>query len=1102
MKQLGSAIVFTNSSMGPSPMLGGVLRELGLPAVLPHQLSGNSNGVSVVIIERSLDRAETICVNLRRYKEYSEVPILVLAESVTPSKLRRFEDLKAEVLPPPVSEEAVRNFLTEKLLKPSSQGDRPDNAPPEATQPDAPPPRETETRAAPTEAGPGLKPHRPAGGAPRVGKTVVKEVRKVVRPPSDLPDDNPSSPRLLEGSPDAAQLPKGSVRCAYCPRWLVRREDPFCSRCGSHLIALDPVAPQLVFEPRGNHYVGKLIGLKNTGQNPLRARFRIVADEEMESRLSLSAREAVLAGGAAGDLLVALDARGLDLSSSYEAALEIETNEKRGSAPHVVRLCVEQLARPRIITNGEYVYSLNAAHQPNQWEFGLANEGGRTLSLKGVQMVLPGGNGDGTTLELLSPAPVNVGGGQTVPVRVRFPDLTLSSDHYKGKLTCLFEQHEPLSVDLAFEAKQPRYLRVQSADFIDFEGVSTQGSKTVALNLSNIGEENLRISSISHAPPFPWLTLSENLSLPFVMPRFSSLAVDLRVNGAPELVGVHEGELVISSDSYRNEVLTIPFVVEFQEPEEFDGYMGVDFGTTASCVAVLEKDELRLITIDHYGEQRGKDGTIMPSVLYFLPNGDVLAGHEAYGVAQNDPRNAVRAIKRALGMHDKKRLAGRDYDSTELAALVIKELRERAEPALSKAGKYNKKGRYKTPKRAVLTVPVDFAEKQRRALLEASSRSGLDDTTPSKYPTVLDEALAVALYYQRMRRGAKPAAGTAPERLLVFDFGGGTLDCGLIEIKTDGRKLTFRTLATYGDSNLGGEDIDWALVELLAAKAAKEYEKFDGRCLRKPEEPAEIEGLYRREEYRNAAYRMRDAFKEQAEQAKIALGQAPEFSLRLDPLMRRGGQSEDLYITHEGKPVTFETTLQQEEFEQVLRVRGGVTPADVTTILHAGRSSLIPQLKDGVNAFLPQAADRTEIIKPKVCVALGAAFYARLRTSHMKDFEIVGGANRVVHDIGYISEGLQRAEFVPVIPAQTPFPTAVEVRLPADGDIDLQVAENRGLSNLVGEGNSDIIYGDVFHIHARDGAGEDVPVIFKVNDDGLLGIVVDGKEQPVMQMGD
>jgi molecular chaperone DnaK (HSP70) len=1128
MTQAGSAIIFTDSIKGPSPLVGDVLREMGITPVLPHQLSGSSNGVSVIIIERSLDRAETICLNLRKYQEYSQAPILVLAESIDSSKLPRFKELKAEVLTPPITAAAVRKFLTERLSSPrAAQDEPPATAPDKPAAAKTPPPAGTETRAAaatsPKEK-PGVTPRPFVRSEPPAGKAAAKEARKVMRPAKDdgLSNEEPPSAQLLTGNPDAATLPKGSVRCGQCLRWQVRREDAFCSRCGEPLIVLKMPAVAVTFEPRGNHEVGRLIGLKNTGQNPLRMTFNIRADEELESRLSLSASGAVLNGGASGDLRVMLDARGLDLSNGYEATLEINTNESR-SKPHLVTLCVERLPRPRISPRGEYVYSLFAAHQPNQWEFSLANDGGRTLSLKSVEMVLPGGDGEGTPLKMLDPSPIMVRSGQTVPVRVQLPELKLSSDNYSGRLTCVFEQHDPVSLDLAFEAKNPRNLTVQPADFLDLGVVSTRRAQTFTLNLRNTGAEEkpLKVESIEVKPAYQWATFSEKVSFPLEIPFGSSLILDLQLNGSGVAADVYEGKLVIHSDSYRNPTLTIPFIIEFKEPEVFDGYMGIDFGTTASCVAVFENGDTRLIPIDLDGERPDDDGTIMPSMLYFLPDGQVLAGHAALQLARPDPENSVSAIKRALGMRSTRRLAGRDYDSTELASLVIKELRERAESALFKDEEY------KTPKRAVLTMPVDFAEKQRRALLEASNRAGLDDDTTSRYPTVLDEALAVALYYQRKSAGARLSGGNGePERLLVFDFGGGTLDCGLIEIQTANQKTIFRTLATYGDSTLGGEDIDWALVAVLAEKAAQTYPELDRRCLEKPDKPGKIERLYRNERIRAAAYLVRGAFKEVAEQAKKALCSAPEFNVKIQPLLRQGASptSMRLYVMREdenateSENATFETTLRREDFERVLEpfiqralkvvemvcARGQIKLADVRTILHAGRSSLIPQVRQRVNAFLPNVTDRTEMIEPKVCVALGAAYYGRRKSYPTQSFEIIGGANRVVHDIGYIDLDQEGDEevFISVIRAQTPFPTTGEVKLPCgSGVIDLQVAENRGMSNRV-INNPDIRYGNPVRIDARGNAGEDVPVQFSVNDDGLIEISVNGVVQRVIEIGD
>jgi molecular chaperone DnaK len=1142
MTQTRSAVVFTNSSTGPSPLLAESLRQAGIVPVLPHQLPGNSNGISMIIVERPLERAETICANLRKYQEYAQMPILVLADTADPARLPRFKELNAVVLPPPLTEAAVRKFLTNKLSElsapenqdgappPQPDAGAPASAPP---QPDAPKRAESPSQkadpaaakrpapqpatagvgihtATPTPKGaPAVTPRPAAGAEPTPRPPAAKEVRKAARPEKDREDEVPTSAHLLKGQPDTSALPSESVRCGHCPRWHVRREDAFCSRCGSPLIVLKTSPAALAFEPRGHHTVGRLVALKNAGQNPLRMAFRVVAAGELADRLSVSAPAWVLTGGASGDLLVTLDARGLDLSGSYEAALEVVTNEGPNARRHLP-LSVERLPRPRVIKSGEYVYSLNELHQPNRWEFGLANDGGRTLRLQGVKMTLHGGKGD-SALELLGASPVAVGGGQAARAGVRLPDLKLPAGSYGGRLTFLFDQADPVSLDLAFEAKKPRNLTVQPAEYIDFGVVSTRRPQTFTLQLLNTGgDDSLTVESVELKPPCPWATFKNATPFPADIAPGGELPLEILLDGAGVAPDAYDGELVVRSNSYGNPAQSIPFGIEFKEPKVFDGYMGIDFGTTASCVAVLEKKHLRPLAIDEYGVASEADGILMPSVLYFLPDGRVLAGREALGYAQLDPANAVNAIKRELGVRDKQQKAGHDYEPTELAALVIKELRERAEYALFKAEEY------KTPRRAVLTVPVDFAEKQRRALLEASSRAGLDNYALDDHPTVLDEALAVALYYQRRRAETRPAAGDA-ERVLVFDFGGGTLDCGLIEIRYANQKTTFETLATYGDSHLGGEDIDWALVKLLAGMAAQEFPELDQRYLEKTR-PARSGRLYRTNEARNAAAATRRAFKDSAERAKIALCTMEETKVAVGPLLHQKPEVGRPYVTRDGKEAVFEATLRQEEFERVLapfldraiRVievlcsRARLEPKDVSTILHAGRSSLIPVVKRRVKEFLPSATDRTELIEPKVCVALGAACFGRIKTYPTESFEIIGGANRVTHDIGYIDLDRESGSevFVPVITAQTPFPTEREVRMRCGGRvIDLQVAENRGMGNVVDD-NPDIAYGDIVRVDARGSAEEDTPVLFRVNDDGLLEVLVNGEVQRIIDIGE
>jgi molecular chaperone DnaK (HSP70) len=447
-----------------------------------------------------------------------------------------------------------------------------------------------------------------------------------------------------------------------------------------------------------------------------------------------------------------------------------------------------------------------------------------------------------------------------------------------------------------------------------------------------------------------------------------------------------------------------------------------------------------------------------------------------------------------------------------LTAKVIEQLLLRAEDGLFALGEYM------TPRRAVVTVPVEFFDNQRRALLEACERAGLEMHTSSKHGMVIDEAHAAALYY--LSRKAQVLTEGQPERLLVFDFGGGTLDCALIEIESVEGRVRLKTLAPGGDPRLGGEDIDWALAGLLAGKAKAAYPDFDINCLG---DEQKFRHHYHIPVLEEAAYRTRAKFKRQAEIAKISLAEAEANAVEvsIQPLLRIGATPLEPFMMNGQGWVRFDVTVERDELEAVIepflqrasRVvetlcqRANLPLEEVHTILHVGRTSLLPVVREHINDLLPNAEDLSDLIEPKLCVALGAAFWGYIKDQPNANIEFVGGANRTIHDIGYIdtpvSSGLLRQVFVPVFPSQTEFPCEKVIEFAHTKDwVNLQLAENRG-KNLIVEGNPEIKKIGKVRIDARGGSSDShLAVRFAIDENRVLEITTHGQTQTIEMMDD
>lgn len=1076
MTKTRRALVFVNPGSG-SDHLANIFKEVDLTPLSPNELAGNSDQVSIIVVERPAANSIAICSNLRRQDEFKDVPLVVLAESADPNQVAQLSSLGADLFFKPVAPKALVRYLNARLPQP-------------LVQTPVPAPRVEPTGESTVE--------REVAQAPAPVEPVVEPAEEAITEPS-LDDSIPDSNRLLAPKLSLAKVAKGGSRCGQCGRWRVRPEDAFCSRCGNSLVVLK-TPDRVTFEPWGNHRTGRLIELESIGQNPVLMRFDIVGDRQLAKRFTSHTREGYLDGGFAEHLLSTFDARGLDLTISYEAVLEITSNVG-GLSKQPVALVVERLPIPRLTFEDRLLYVLGAE---NEWNFRLSNDGGGTLELTAIRLLYPGNDSSepGTALEVIGKPVIKT--GQAVSVHTRCPHLDLSPGKVAKKVVCEFSHHKSLETNIVIEAIRPARLTVQPPE-LDFGVVSTRRSAKLSLQFTNTGGEELVIRSIT--PSTKWLDCSTRT--PFKIAPGNTAVVEVQVQGSREWTDETTGEVLIESDSYDASEQTIPVLVKFVEPAPYEAYVGIDFGTTASCVAVVDKnDRAFVIPLDTLPPGSQADARIMPSVIFFQPDGSVIAGREALQDADIQPANAITSIKRVLGAKHKKTLAGRDFDPTELTSQIIEQLMLRTEKALFDLGDY------KTPQRAVVTVPVEIFDNQRRALVEACQMAGLEMHSSSKHGVVIDEAHAAALYYLS-KKEVQRVADSGPERLLIFDFGGGTLDCALIEIEAAREKIRLTTLVPFGDPRLGGDDIDWALVGLLADKAKEHFPDFDTHCLGSEQK---FNHYFRAPEIARAAYTTRARFKRQAELAKITLGKATAVELIIGPLLRVGATPLESYIMNGTGPAHFEVTVSQEEMESAIEPflvraasvvetmcqRAMVLPEDIHTILHVGRTSLLPIVRERINSLLPEAEDRSTLIEPKLCVALGAAFWGQIKDQPHSNFEFVGATNRLIHDIGYIdfSTGMLRQIFATVFPAQTQFPCETTVELPLTKDrITLQLAENRGQKQVV-DGNPEIRRTGRVMVDATGITDPTIVIKFAIDENRVLQITANGKTQNIELVDD
>ncbi len=355
--------------------------------------------------------------------------------------------------------------------------------------------------------------------------------------------------------------------------------------------------------------------------------------------------------------------------------------------------------------------------------------------------------------------------------------------------------------------------------------------------------------------------------------------------------------------------------------------IGIDLGTTNSCVAVMEGSEPVVIA-------NAEGARTTPSVVAFAKNGERLVGQVAKRQAVTNPDRTVISIKREMGTNQRVSIDGKDYTPQEISAMILQKLKTDAEGYLG--GKVTQ---------AVITVPAYFSDAQRQATKDAGRIAGLEVLR------IINEPTAAALAYGLDKEQA--------HKILVYDLGGGTFDVSLMEIG-DG---VFEVLATAGNNRLGGDDFDQRVIDYIAA----EFQRENGIDLRQD---------------RMALQRLKEA----AEKAKIELSglMAANINLPFITADSTGPKHLDITLTrakfNELTADLVEKTIGP--LQQALR-DANLSVQQVDKIILVGGSTRIPAVQEAVQRIVGKEPYKG--INPDECVAIGAAIQAGVLGGEVKD---------------------------------------------------------------------------------------------------------------------
>ena len=359
--------------------------------------------------------------------------------------------------------------------------------------------------------------------------------------------------------------------------------------------------------------------------------------------------------------------------------------------------------------------------------------------------------------------------------------------------------------------------------------------------------------------------------------------------------------------------------------------IGIDLGTTNSCVAVMEGGEPTVIP-------NPEGARTTPSVVAFTKDGERLVGQVAKRQAITNPDKTISSIKRDMGTDRKVDIDGKKYTPQEISAMILQKLKSDAEAYLGE-----------TVTQAVITVPAYFSDSQRQATKDAGKIAGLE------VKRIINEPTAASLAYG--------LAKDVDQKVMVYDLGGGTFDVSILEIG-DG---VFEVLATSGNNRLGGDDFDDKVMNYLA----DEFKKDNGIDLRQD---------------KMALQRLKEA----AEKAKIELSGVTSTNINLPFITAdaSGPKHLDMTLTRaKFDELTADLVEKTMGPARDAMKEAGLSADQIDKVLLVGGSSRIPAVQDAVKKRTNQ--DPHKGINPDECVAIGAAVQAGVLTGDVEDLVLL-----------------------------------------------------------------------------------------------------------------
>jgi molecular chaperone DnaK len=891
---------------------------------------------------------------------------------------------------------------------------------------------------------------------------------------------------MTEGKPSTSP-PTGTEssgvvpRCPHCQLWEIAPEDIYCSFCGRLLLALSATPDPVVLI--AGIVREQILTLTNSGPVPIQAvlapttpftgltfepagPFEILPDGQIKIRIHLDASR------------LPADLRERNLR--YACVVD---NDPRKVLD--VRITVRSGPKPQLLTQTLQFGEVRDGTRVDR-SLEIANAGGTPLIVKSVR---PEGSSQ-LFLGGSPPFPLRIEPAGKIAVPVFWDSGIQEKERETGKagLRVLFANHTE-SFFVPAKARLFHYLLEAEPPQILLPEALSGHEQIQSVTIENRGSIDIEILHIESNQP--WIQVSGQTK-GFTL-RCSD-AAKTRGTGAVSACfyvicrpydleeGRHKGQVKILPAGLEAKILEVELNVI--RPVEYREYIGIDFGTTNSVVAVMDQ-ETQDIELVQDTLPDGSHSPLIPSVLAFVDGPEhYRIGREARNEAA--PDRTVRSIKRIMGYDHAREYFGRKLSPPELASLIIRKLVQLAERHL-----FEKTKTYFLIRKAIVTVPANFFDLQIRSVLRACVMAGLDTEEEQVRQTadamkeafgqevnagvILDEPSAAVLYYlhhlETQDRSSEIMQGIDREEglnLLVFDYGGGTLDVSVANIvRLPQGAAGLKILANMGNNRIGGDSLDLLIMRELLQRCQREVKELDGSLI-----SADFQKIEKRR--RDGAWSdlawgrvlgARSEWKDLAENAKLALSQEEEVLITVPPhLIVRIDKGEV-----RGAPEEFISILRREEMESLIEGTlvecadlvesalrlAQIPPDQVHYVLHTGRQSLMPAIRRRVRSLFPSLPTGRDLLEErhlKVCVAQGAALYGLMRGMILdprSGVHFLNEGRRLPHSYGVEKfVGITQRELDDIIPRGSAYPISVirdyKSMLQPGGRLNLKFYQNLG----------------------------------------------------------